>query len=231
MGATRVVNRPLAAKDRAYQYVKGRVLDGTYQAGQLLSEGEVAEAIGMSRTPAREAFLRLEGEGLLRLYPKRGALVVPVSAEEIEAVLETRELIENHAAAKLAAVEGDLHDVIGRMAALILEQRSHRNTGDYPAFVAADRAFHWTLVASTENRILSDLYQSLRDRQLRMGLLGRGRSEHRMHDIEAEHQELLDKLSRRDVEGFRETLARHLEGTRHATRGGLGARDPLPKIE
>lgn len=213
-------NRPLAAKDRAYRYVKDRVLDGTYAAGQLLSEGEVAEATGMSRTPAREAFLRLEGEGLLRLYPKRGALVVPVSAEEVEAVLETRELIENHAAAKLAATGEELGRVTRRMAELIAEQQAHRDANDYPAFVAADRAFHWAVVASTENRILSDLYQSLRDRQLRMGLLGHGRSEHRMVTIEREHEELLDLLIRRDTAGFRDSLARHLAGTRDATRGG-----------
>ena len=57
----------------------------------------------MSRTPVREAFLRLEAEGLLRLFPKRGALVVPVSPAEVEAVLEARELVEGHAVAKLCA--------------------------------------------------------------------------------------------------------------------------------
>jgi DNA-binding GntR family transcriptional regulator len=70
--------RTESATDRAYAYTKARVLDSTFAGGELLTEGEVAEALRMSRTPVREAFLRLEGEGLLRLYPKRGALVVPV---------------------------------------------------------------------------------------------------------------------------------------------------------
>ena len=66
-----------AAKDRALDYVKTQVLTGAFPGGELISEGEVATALGMSRTPVREAFLRLEAEGLLRLYPQRGALVVP----------------------------------------------------------------------------------------------------------------------------------------------------------
>src|ERR671915_1022821 len=87
--------------ERAYAFTKQRVLDATYAGGDLLTEGEVADALGMSRTPVREAFLRLEGEGLLRLYPKRGALVVPVCAAEVEAVMETRMLVERFALDKV----------------------------------------------------------------------------------------------------------------------------------
>src|SRR5215216_1189136 len=90
-----------SATDRAYDFTKQRVLDSTYAGGDLLTEGEVADALGLSRTPVREAFLRLQGEGLLRLYPKRGALVVPVSVGEIEAVIETRMLIERFALDKV----------------------------------------------------------------------------------------------------------------------------------
>src|SRR5918992_2792030 len=94
--------------ERAYAYTKQRVLDATYAGGELLSEGEVAAALGVSRTPVREAFLRLESEGLLRLYPKRGALVVPVSAQEVEAVMETRALVERFAIEKAIARGADL---------------------------------------------------------------------------------------------------------------------------
>src|SRR5215210_9105741 len=89
--------RPAPAKDRAYAWVKEQILEGIYPGGELLSEGEVARRLEMSRTPVREAFLLLEAEGLLRLYPKRGALVVPVSAAEVTDVMETRELVESFA--------------------------------------------------------------------------------------------------------------------------------------
>jgi len=68
----------LSATERVYGHTKSRVLDGTFPGGSLITEGEISEAVGVSRTPVREAFLRLQAEGLLRLYPKRGALVVPV---------------------------------------------------------------------------------------------------------------------------------------------------------
>src|ERR1700751_5217446 len=90
-----------AAKDRALDYVKSQVLTGAFPGGELISEGEVASALGMSRTPVREAFLRLEAEGLLRLYPQRGALVVPVSSEEARAVIEARRVLEQFAAGKV----------------------------------------------------------------------------------------------------------------------------------
>ena len=67
-----------SAADRAYAFVKDRIITGAYAGGTLISEGEVSAAVRISRTPVREAFLRLAAEGLLRLYPKRGALVVPV---------------------------------------------------------------------------------------------------------------------------------------------------------
>src|SRR2546426_5890689 len=88
--------RPPAA-ERVYAHVKQAVLDRRYEGGTLLTEGDLAETVGVSRTPVREALLRLEAEGLLKLYPKKGALVLPVSAQEIDDVVETRLLVEEHA--------------------------------------------------------------------------------------------------------------------------------------
>src|SRR3954447_11104588 len=90
------------ATSRAYDHVKQAILDRAYPGGALLSEGEIATAVGVSRTPVREALLRLETEGLVRLYPKRGALVLAVSAQEITDVLETRELVETFTAGRAA---------------------------------------------------------------------------------------------------------------------------------
>src|SRR3712207_2902524 len=114
-------DRPPAAKDRAYAYVKERILDNAFPGGELLSEGEVAEALEMSRTPVREAFLLLEAEGLMRLYPKRGALVVPVSPGEVRDLMDTRTLIERVAARRVARDAGgrdrvaqELQDLLDR---------------------------------------------------------------------------------------------------------------------
>lgn len=67
------------AAERVYELVKERIIDGTIDSSRMLSEAALAAEVGVSRTPAHEAFLRLELEGFLQLYPKRGALVVPIS--------------------------------------------------------------------------------------------------------------------------------------------------------
>src|SRR5699024_3327401 len=85
-----------SAVQRAYQTVKARILSGTLPAAEMLTEGEIAAELNLSRTPVREAFLRLEVEGHLRLYPKRGAMVVPISPAEVHDLFEARLLIEAH---------------------------------------------------------------------------------------------------------------------------------------
>ena len=83
----------VSAADRAYAYVKGEILARRFAPHDLLSEGQLAGAVGASRTPVREALLRLQGEGLVRLLPKRGALVLPVTVDEMADVMETRRLV------------------------------------------------------------------------------------------------------------------------------------------
>ncbi|WP_214368929.1 GntR family transcriptional regulator [Pseudonocardia sp. H11422] len=209
------------AKDRAYRYTKDGVLEGRFAGGELISEGQVADALQMSRTPVREAFLRLEAEGLLRLFPKRGALVVPVSPQEVDAVLEARELVEGHAMAKIllrppavrmAAVE--------RLRDLLAEQTGALEAGDERVFVDADRRFHSVIVGEAGNPILLDLYESLRDRQLRMGLGALGRDPNRAREIVEQHACLVALIESGDGAGFRSVLLGHLDGTRSALLGG-----------
>ena len=100
--------RPPSAAERAYAYVKERLLDGRFAGGTLLSENELARRLGISRTPVREAFRQLEAEDLLELYPRRGALVIPISPSEADDVLEARLLIEQHCARRVAAYGGEV---------------------------------------------------------------------------------------------------------------------------
>src|SRR3954453_9643431 len=83
--------------------MKERPPDGRFPGGPLLSENEIAQRLGLSRTPVRQAFVQLEAEGLLELYPRRGALVVPVAGPEADAVLEARLRMEQPAARRAAA--------------------------------------------------------------------------------------------------------------------------------
>jgi DNA-binding GntR family transcriptional regulator len=222
--ATKSTGQP-AAKDRALDYVKNQVLTGAFPGGELISEGEVAAALGMSRTPVREAFLRLEAEGLLRLYPQRGALVVPVSSEEGRAVIEARLLLEQFAAGKVVGRGPAVcAAVFERLSGELQRQRDAAAAHDWPAFLEADRAFHQVTLDQSGNRILSDFYSSLRDRQMRM--IGESviRDAQRMTTIMDEHRVIAEALRDGDLNGARDTVQTHLASTVRAL--GLSV-DPI----
>jgi DNA-binding GntR family transcriptional regulator len=209
----------MTAKDRAYAFTKGRVLDSTFAGGELITEGEVADALGMSRTPVREAFLRLEGEGLLRLYPKRGALVVPVSVAEVDAVMETRMLVERFALDKVLAA-GPATGIADTLDAAIAEQEVRAAEGDADGFVAVDREFHTTFVTAAGNPIITGLYDSLRDRQRRMIITSLLIDTKRITSILVEHRALSDAIRAGDLERAQTVLEAHLRGTLDLVRPG-----------
>jgi DNA-binding GntR family transcriptional regulator len=205
----------MSATERAYGHTKARVLDGTYPGGSLITEGEISEAVGVSRTPVREAFLRLQAEGLLRLYPKRGALVVPVSPGEINDVMETRGMIERFAVDKVIA-SGAHREVGARLRDALGQQRRLRKSPE--SFNEADREFHGLLVAATGNQVITDLYAALRDRQVRMGLTTLRRDPHRIDRILEEHASLADAIAKGDRDAAWGCLTDHLHGTEQALR-------------
>ena len=209
----------MTATERAYAFTKERVLDSTYAGGELLTEGEVAAALGMSRTPVREAFLRLQGEGLLKLYPKRGALVVPVSVGEVDAVMETRVLVERFALGKVLA-GGPAPALAERLAEAINRQEQLAGAADTGGFVAVDREFHTIFVTAAGNPIITDVYASLRDRQQRMVTTSLLRDERRIASIIVEHKAIADAVRAGDAQGADEVLVRHLQGTVALLRGG-----------
>ncbi|MGW7103071.1 GntR family transcriptional regulator [Streptomyces sp. NPDC054838] len=206
----------VTAADRVYQHVKQGVLGRRYEGGALLTEGEVAEAVGVSRTPVREALLRLETEGLLKLYPKKGALVLPVSAQEIADVIETRLLVEEFTVRKAVPAPPAL---LERLAALIDEQRRHAAEGDLVALMAADRAFHAEIVRHAGNQILSRLYDQLRDRQLRMGVALLHAHPDRVERTLAEHTEILDALRAGEPEPAATAVRAHVGRVAALVRG------------
>jgi DNA-binding GntR family transcriptional regulator len=168
MPALRAV--PESASRRAYDYLRDELLARRIAPNELLSEGQIAEQVGVSRTPVREALLRLEAEGFVRLLPKRGALVLPVTLPEVTDLIEARELIETYGARK-AINSGNTTALLRTLSAQLSTMRAAMRTKDTRAYVEADRAFHAAIVAATENEILVGLYRSLRDRQLRMGVV------------------------------------------------------------
>lgn len=208
----------VSASERAYQHVKHGVLRGALDGGDLIGEGQIADELGISRTPVREAFLRLEVEGLLRLYPKRGALIVPVSAAEVDDVVEARLLVEQFAVAKVIA-SGAQGEVADRMRAVLERQRGAVERGDLDLFNDLDREFHAALVDAAGNAIISKQYDGLRDRQLRMGVAALHRQPERLLQIIAEHERACELLAQGDATALGAHLDAHVGRTGEMARG------------
>jgi DNA-binding GntR family transcriptional regulator len=204
------------AADRVYAHVKQGVLGRRYEGGTLLTEGELADEVGVSRTPVREALLRLQAEGLIRLYPKKGALVLPVSAQEIADVVETRQLVEEYAARKAVPAP---HALISRLEELLARQKEQAAAGDLAGAAVTDRTFHAEIVRSGGNEILSRLYDQLRDRQLRMGVAVMHSHPDRIAKTLTEHAEILHALRSGDAEAAVEIVHRHVSWFSHLARG------------
>jgi DNA-binding GntR family transcriptional regulator len=210
------------AKDRALDYVKTQVLTGEFPGGELISEGDVAAALGMSRTPVREAFLRLEAEGLLRLYPQRGALVVPVSPDEVRAVMEARLVLEQFAAGKVIGRGPAVCAVVfERQSEELRRQRSAASSADWRGFVESDRAFHAITLEESGNSILANFYSTLRDRQMRMIGESSLREPDRVATIMAEHHGIAEALRDGDLARALQAVQTHLASTVRAV--GLSA--------
>lgn len=213
--ASSSLKRPPAA-ERVYTHIKEAVLDRRYEGGTLLTEGDLADAVGVSRTPVREALLRLEVEGLIKLYPKKGALVLAVSAQEIKDVVETRLLVEEFAARKAVPASPRL---IERLEQLLEEQRRLAEAGDLAAVAVTDRCFHAEIVKHAGNEILSRLYDQLRDRQLRMGVAVMEAHPGRIEANITEHGELLEAIRAGDADGAALVVRRHVGRVRELVRG------------
>ncbi|MDX6256999.1 MAG: hypothetical protein QOJ11_3333 [Frankiales bacterium] len=194
--------------ERAYQHLKQRILSREYAGGSLLTEGEIADAVGVSRTPVREAMLRLSAEGLLRLYPKRGALVVSISAEEVRDILEAREMLETHAVELVLDVADEA--LVKELGDRLAEMRQFAAIRDVQRFIQADRDFHRAMVAAGGNDILTKLYDSLRDRQLLMGAVLMRGAPARITSAVGEHADILAAVSSGDRAALRQAVMTHL---------------------
>lgn len=198
---------PGSAARRAYDFAKWAILSNVYGAGDVVTEGGLAHEVGVSRTPAREALLRLDVEGLVRLQPGKGAVVATFSPEAMEDVLEARVLVENHTARKSFARRATLLPQVARVHE---QMKQHRREHDTAGFTEADREFHELIVDAAGNTVLSGIYRMLRERQtLFTSVLVRGRLD-RMDAAIAEHERILDALRGDDADAFCQVVNDHL---------------------
>ncbi len=199
--------RPNSAQ-RAYDFAKWAILNAVYPAGEVITVNALAGEIGLSRTPVREALLRLEAEGLVRVEPGRGAVVASFSPEEVEDVLEARTLVENYTAARSFE---NRKKFLPDLLCVHEETKRRRREQDTAGFTAADRRFHEIIVDGADNAVLSEMYRSLRERQtLFTSTMVRGRAD-RMEAAIAEHDRIVEKLQGDDEDAFIDVVNSHLQ--------------------
>lgn len=213
-----------AAQDVVYAWLKQHVLTLPRDETTFLTEAQVCRETGVSRTPVREAFLRLEADGLLKILPKKGAYVAPITETEIVSIMQARRLVEEWCAQQASRLGNVLADELDR---LIDGQEQVRN--DRIAFIESDREFHRAIVKAAGNPILATFYESLRDRQVRMGVHAISVGS-RIDEVLAEHRAIVAAVRAADADRATAAVGDHLARTLAALRGPLSGSSGLGSL-
>ncbi|HHV56589.1 MAG TPA: GntR family transcriptional regulator [Firmicutes bacterium] len=207
-----------SSKEKAYKLIKQAIITRAFAPGQFLSENELSNSFGVSRTPIREALQALEVEGFVTLIPHKGAQVAEISLKDLDEVYELRLVLERLAGQKLIERSNEIclqqmTDVLGVQTELAQRHQSVE-------FIAADREFHLALMRAAGNERLYRFYDSLRDHLLRLGLEAI-QTPGRMAQVLVEHQAILAGLKEGSYAKFNDAITAHLSITKLAVGKNL----------
>ncbi|MCW3767350.1 MULTISPECIES: GntR family transcriptional regulator [Paenarthrobacter] len=214
-------NTAPTAPETAYLWLRREISLLPWDEEAFLTENAIAKASGVSRTPVREALLRLEAAGLIRRVPHKGAYVPALTAHDIESMMEVRRVIEDWAVRKISA-SGRLGNELDR-----LLQDQQDSLADPVAFIDVDISFHKHIVHAAGNRALEEVYDSQRIKQQRMGVKAVQDSQGRSDHVVDEHRAIVEAIMQRDASTAAAAVLNHLESTlavlkaipAHAVRG------------
>ena len=196
--------------DLTYELVRKRILEGLIAPGSPVRQDAIAEELGVSKIPLREALGRLEQDGLLSSNPNRGYAVRPLSAGEAAEVFELRLKIEPGAAADGSRLASPEQRTAAAAALAALEQAQAQ--GDLGEHMAMNRVFHMALIrpcGSVTYQLLERLH-ILAERYVRVHLEPRGRGAR----ARREHRALLKVWSAGDAASVEPLVAQHIRATR-----------------
>lgn len=209
-----------SASERAYQVIRNSILEHTHEPGTMLGEAALAADLGMSRTPVRVALARLQDEGWIAIYPKRGAQVQGVTERAAAELADARIVLESTSVERAAPATRER--LAPRLEESIKAQQAAFQDGDVAGFIDLTLQFHRSFVEAGANRVLLELYDRLVDRH-RFLLFGAGqRLLERCAAIIDEHQQLVEQLRNGDGPSFARALRAHITET-SPTSGGAGA--------
>jgi DNA-binding GntR family transcriptional regulator len=186
------------AGDLAYNALAERIIDGTYVPGTRLGEVELAEGLGISRTPIREAVRRLEARGLVETLPNRGARVRVWTPEQVVDILELRALLEGRAARR-AASKATPDDIATLSGLCDLMESAERRPGgpDIKAIADLNGRFHEHVVKSADSPMMVEMTQSLSMIALVARTFGRY-GNHRLRQSMQQHRDIVAAVASGD---------------------------------
>lgn len=212
-------------RERAYKFIQRKISGRELTAGAPVSELSIANELGISRTPTREAIRQLAAEGLLEEIPGRGAYVPRLSHSDISDLYDLREGLELHIVRKLASQSigsfdlMKLQTVTEELSALIQSLnesgRSSLDEEQMERFESADIAFHTMLARLAGNdrvlKILNQVRQTIR-------IFARRHSGHDRNSLEqiyCDHRDIMQAIVRREPDEAAAVLSRHIQNSRH----------------
>ncbi|MFA9478946.1 GntR family transcriptional regulator [Phycisphaerales bacterium AB-hyl4] len=208
MSTARKVKRP-NQREAAYQAIREALILQAVPAGEKLSEPAWSERLAVSRSAVREAFARLEAEGLIELAETAGYVVPTLTAEDVAEIVELRLALEAAAIDRLCTRGLNTPEALKELEDACDQQDAFLANGYRLGATEADRRFHQQLVALAGNRRLTAMYRRAPLPLIHRMLVGTQPLRPSDHSVD-EHREILRCLREGDAQGARHLLRRHL---------------------
>lgn len=213
------MEKHLTLREKILENIRDNIISGALKAGSRVSEPELAERYGISRTPIREAFRQLESEGYLTVIPRRGAVVSEFSQKDVEEFYAIKSILEGYAARraceKLTEKELDrLQSINDRLAELA-------GNNDIKTFFKIHSDFHDLFIRAADNEKLRELITSVVTRFQRLRLMSLSLPG-RMRISVQEHEKIIEAFRNKDAETAEMLVRKNAEyGGRVLMDGGL----------
>ena len=201
------MNEYLPLRDVVFQTLRQAILKGELKPGERLMEIQLAQKLGVSRTPVREAIRKLELEGLVLMIPRKGAEVAEITIKDLEDVLEVRAALEELAVCD--ACENITEEQILALKEAADNFQAALESDDLVKCAETDMAFHEIIYSATNNKRLLQILNNLREQMYRYRMEYVKDIRQRSNLVE-EHRELLDAISSRDSIKAKELMKTHL---------------------
>lgn len=198
----------LPLRDVVFNTLRQAILRGELKPGERLMEIQLANKLGVSRTPIREAIRKLELEGLVLMIPRRGAEVAEITEKSLRDVLEVRGALEE-LAVKLACKK-ITDEQIAELRAAEKEFEQALSSGDVTVYAEADVKFHDVIYRATDNQRLIQLLFNLREQMYRYRVEYLKREE--AHGtLLNEHKKIIETIANRDMDAAVDAVCQHID--------------------